>query len=700
MNEIMTAAEAMGNQPPQEAVKRILNHMLADRSRKRVKARAYIDGLFRQEKLHGAYTIYLDKCYPNAEDGDCVYVSSVINASSECEAVISVSPGVRVWLNGEELFGECGGRIFTGKANKVNELYQIRCVLADGKNSLIIKKVKQNGSFNVDVCCSFYLYPHRWSEDYLYNIRAQLPIENCESMEGFAVSGLVGSLMTDDLELACNYEFPKFKAYGGEFDFYRLYPEAAEKQESAAYIYSCAKADTKVKITGLSPYIVRVNGNETETDSEDCIRLNKDDIIVIKVIKEKTWSIRLEADEKMLLPEIEAGDEEWLCAGPFYGGDEFSPEDAVQLAKPYLNSEGERIFWRFNSENLWLRLYMDSSFFGQWFYAIMVGLFGIKECARLIDDRNARNYYLDSVNIMADYFIYAGYDFSRFGSAHIISRSVKLDTWDDIGTAGMCLCDAYELTSEPKFIEVITALAEKIDYIPFFDDGTFYRGKTMWADDFYMSVSFLTRLYRTMREKKYADLILAQIRGYRKRLWMPEEKLFSHIYFPEEKLASGVPWGRGNGWVMTALSEILIYCSDNRQIFDEALALYQDFADGVAANMDECGMWRQVLNRRDSYIETSCSAMFALSLARGVNNDWLDLSYADIAMKAWTALLDRAVDKKGNVYGVCLGSGCHMQAEYYFNIPTHKNDDHGTGIILAAGCEIIHMQKKLMGEFT
>ena len=106
-------------------------------------------------------------------------------------------------------------------------------------------------------------------------------------------------------------------------------------------------------------------------------------------------------------------------------------------------------------------------------------------------------------------------------------------------------------------------------------------------------------------------------------------------------------------------------------------------------------MWHQVLNRPDSYIETSCSAMFTLAIARGVNNGWLDKSYAAVACKAWEAILKRAVDKDGNLYGVCLGSGCHMQAEYYFNIPTHKNDDHGTGIVLAAGCEIIRMTEKI-----
>ena len=51
-------------------------------------------------------------------------------------------------------------------------------------------------------------------------------------------------------------------------------------------------------------------------------------------------------------------------------------------------------------------------------------------------------------------------------------------------------------------------------------------------------------------------------------------------------------------------------------------------------------------------------------------------------------------DKEGNVYGVCLGSGCSMEASYYDGIPAHKNDDHGTGIILMAAAEMMRNGNK------
>lgn len=82
------------------------------------------------------------------------------------------------------------------------------------------------------------------------------------------------------------------------------------------------------------------------------------------------------------------------------------------------------------------------------------------------------------------------------------------------------------------------------------------------------------------------------------------------------------------------------------------------FTKGIAVCVDEIGMWHQVLTRRESYAETSCSAMFTLAIARGVRCGWLGKEYRKLAENGWRALMQHCVDKQGNTYGVCLGSGC------------------------------------------
>ena len=74
--------------------------------------------------------------------------------------------------------------------------------------------------------------------------------------------------------------------------------------------------------------------------------------------------------------------------------------------------------------------------------------------------------------------------------------------------------------------------------------------------------------------------------------------------------------------------------------------------------------------------------MFLLGFTRGVKYGWLGEDFLECMERAWRGLLAHSIDREGNVYGVCMGSGCHMDAEYYFTIPTIINDDHGTGVIL------------------
>ncbi|MEG2350671.1 MAG: glycoside hydrolase family 88 protein, partial [Hungatella sp.] len=82
--------------------------------------------------------------------------------------------------------------------------------------------------------------------------------------------------------------------------------------------------------------------------------------------------------------------------------------------------------------------------------------------------------------------------------------------------------------------------------------------------------------------------------------------------------------------------------------------------------------------------------------ARGVKHGWLEAAdYLPGIQKAWKGLLTHSIDREGNIYGVCMGSGCSMDSEYYDTIPTVKNDDHGTGVILAAAGELYEMLERI-----
>ena len=236
-------------------------------------------------------------------------------------------------------------------------------------------------------------------------------------------------------------------------------------------------------------------------------------------------------------------------------------------------------------------------------YAVQVGLHGLMHAAKTTGNMEHLKYYVDSIQTMADYFDYKDWDKEQFGDPTLTPRAWGLPDLDACGTIGVSLIETYEMTGNPKLLPVIHAIGNAVmTHIPRFPDGTYFRVNTMWADDLYMSCPFLARLYRLTGDKTYEDQVHLQVEGFRKRLWIEKEQIFSHIYFPKEEQMSGIPWGRGNGWIAVTLTEILTLLPKDNPHWAEELQLFQRFMQGVLACQDPCGMWHQVLNRPDSYL--------------------------------------------------------------------------------------------------
>ena len=164
----------------------------------------------------------------------------------------------------------------------------------------------------------------------------------------------------------------------------------------------------------------------------------------------------------------------------------------------------------------------------------------------------------------------------------------------------------------------------------------------------------------------------------------------SHIFFLDTNEPNNIPWGRGNGWVYVSLSDALENIPEGFSGRDFLMDFYHSFTEGLVKLQDADGLWHQVLNRPDSYQETSCTGMFMLGLCRGIKNGWLDKeTYMPYVERAYLGLLDKKISSTGNVYDVCMGSGNAKKVEYYMNLGAVDNDDHGTGVILTAIAEMM-----------
>ncbi len=105
-------------------------------------------------------------------------------------------------------------------------------------------------------------------------------------------------------------------------------------------------------------------------------------------------------------------------------------------------------------------------------------------------------------------------------------------------------------------------------------------------------------------------------------------------------------------------------------------------------------MWHQLLDRPDTYEESSATALFVLALARAVRMGWMERICADRALLGWQAL-ERHIRPDGIVTGICRSMAIGYDAVDYAERPTLPNDPRGLGAIFTAAAEVAALREWL-----
>src|SRR5690349_71276 len=186
-------------------------------------------------------------------------------------------------------------------------------------------------------------------------------------------------------------------------------------------------------------------------------------------------------------------------------------------------------------------------------------------------------------------------------------------------------------------------------------DGTLARNRplpeSLWLDDLYMSVPCLAQAGKLTGDGRYFDDAAKQILQFSERMFVKERGLFMHGWVQGMQPHPVFPWARANGWAIMAMVELLEVLPENHPARTKILELYRAHAASLAAAQGHAGLWHQLLDRRESYEETSASAMFVFALARGINRGWLDpRAFGPAVSLGWNAVTTR-VNEKGQVEG-------------------------------------------------
>jgi rhamnogalacturonyl hydrolase YesR len=182
------------------------------------------------------------------------------------------------------------------------------------------------------------------------------------------------------------------------------------------------------------------------------------------------------------------------------------------------------------------------------------------------------------------------------------------------------------------------------------EDGTLHHiddKPQVWIDSVYMAPPFLA-------VAGYPEEAVRQIEGFRRLLWNRDAKLFSQIWDEgRQEFHRAAFWGVGNGWAAAGMARVIQALPAEMSDAKGRLAGYaREVLDGCLAHRRPDGLFHDVLDRPETFVETNLAQMLAYTVYRGIQGGWLDSAYRAEADRMRQAAHQK-VDERGLVRDVC-----------------------------------------------
>jgi len=221
----------------------------------------------------------------------------------------------------------------------------------------------------------------------------------------------------------------------------------------------------------------------------------------------------------------------------------------------------------------------------------------------------------------------------------------------DPGSNGEAVIHAAKLTGDPALKKGADRMLDYfLNKAPKRADGTLYHvddRPQVWIDSMYMAPPFLAVAGRP-------DEAMKQVEGFRKLLWNPEKKLFSHIWDDAKNdFGRKAFWGVGNGWAAAGMTRVLKALPASMAAERAKLASYiKDTVDGCLARLRPDGFFHDVVDDPGTFVETNLSQIMAYTIYRGLADGRFGPSYEERAERMRNAARSK-VDRLGLVRDVC-----------------------------------------------
>ena len=319
--------------------------------------------------------------------------------------------------------------------------------------------------------------------------------------------------------------------------------------------------------------------------------------------------------------------------------------------------------------------------------------------------KDADSKYSDYYSNFIDYFV------TNEGS--IKKYNLSDFNLDFVNPAKGLLC-FYEIKKEEKYLKALDTIMLQIKMQPRTHNGGFWHKKIypdqVWLNSTYMLDPFLARYAKLFNEPQWYDsacfnliltynLTVDSTDGLMCHAW-DESK--SQVWADPVTGKSPNKWGRGMGWYLMALVDVLEILPEDHKERKNLEKILLSVSESLLKVKDKkMKLWYQVLynnNQQYNYIETSCSAMFIYSFAKAYNLGLLPVKYYDVAVESFNSLVKNFIkidkDQLPTLTNICgqagIGGKVHKDGSfgYYINQEQIDNDPKGIAPLIMASVEI------------
>ena len=273
---------------------------------------------------------------------------------------------------------------------------------------------------------------------------------------------------------------------------------------------------------------------------------------------------------------------------------------------------------------------------------------------------------------------------------------------------GMLILFLYEQTGEQKYKTAAKTVRDAFEKIPKNAAGGFWHKgiypNEMWIDGIYMGEPFLVRYGKLFNDAEFGNnMAVFQATLAAEHCLDKDTGLLYHAWDQDRNAAwadpktgrSPVIWGRGMGWYVMALVDILEMLPAAHPGYPRLHDLLKRNIAGLARVQDpKSGLWFQVLDKPSTpgnWLEHSSSGMFVYAIRKAIRLRLVEPSYLSVAEKAWKGLqatFEQDANGRPVFTGAVQGMSVQTSVAGYLAIPRLKNSTHGLMAIQIAASEM------------